>query len=110
MSDRLWGGRLETTWFDPCGGSAVLVVSTQHDDGIQRFRIEADSVHEFRFETDGGGRPWFYAEVTQAHLDIMSNKLVQLTLVLWSEEHTLTIRAAFIRIIEQANPIRATLR
>jgi hypothetical protein len=41
------------------------MVSTQHDDEIQRFRIETDSVHEFRFETDGGSQLWIYAEVTQ---------------------------------------------
>ena len=99
--DRLWGGRLETTWFDPCGGGAVLVVSTQYDGDIHRFRIEAESVREFRFESDGGGRPWFYAEVTQAHLAGTPDGMSQLTLLLWSEDHTMTIRADSIRVTEQ---------
>lgn len=100
MSGRLWGGRLETTWFDPCIGSAVFMVSTQHGDEIQRFRIEADSVREFRFETDGGGRPWFYAEVTEVHLDSRPDEMTELTLILWSEEHTITVRAISVRITE----------
>jgi hypothetical protein len=32
----------------------------------------------------------------------MPDQLAQLTLLLWSEEHTITIRAASIRITEQA--------
>jgi hypothetical protein len=102
ITGRLWGGRLETTWFDPGGGVAVLVVSTQREDEIQRFRIDADAVREFRFLTDGGGRPWFYAEVTQVHLDDRRpDGMTELILLLWSEDHTITIRAASIRITEQ---------
>ncbi|BAL89691.1 hypothetical protein AMIS_44710 [Actinoplanes missouriensis 431] len=66
----------------------------QHDDEVRRFRIEADAVREFRFETEGGGRPWFYAEVTDADMEKVPDQLIPLTLLLWSEDHTITIRAA----------------
>jgi hypothetical protein len=97
-ADRLWGGKLEATWFDAASGRVELVVSTSSGDDINRFRVEADSLREFRFETDGGGRPWFYAEVTSALFEEVADDLVRLTLVLWSESHEIVITAKSIEI------------
>ncbi|WIM97337.1 hypothetical protein ACTOB_000846 [Actinoplanes oblitus] len=100
LVDRLWGGKLESTWFDVAAGRADLVISTTSDDDVRRFRVVADSLREFRFETDGGGRPWFYAEVTSAFIEEVAEGLVRLTLVLWSEAHEMVISAKSITIEE----------
>jgi hypothetical protein len=101
-ADKLWGGKLEATWFDAASARVELVVSTSNGDEIRRFRVEADSLREFRFETDGGGRPWFYAEVTSAFVEDVADGLVRLTLVLWSEGHEMVISAKSIEIKEMA--------
>ncbi len=99
-ADRLWGGKLEATWFDAAAGRVEIVVSTSNGDDIRRFRVEADSLREFRFETGGGGRPWFYAEVTSAFVEEVADGWVRLTLVLWSEDHEMVITAKSIEIKE----------
>lgn len=103
LVDLLWGGKLEGTWFDVVSGRVELVISTSNGDEIRRFRVDVDSLREFRFETDGGGRPWFYAEVTSAFVEEVADGLVRLTLMLWSEGHEMVISAKSIEIKEMAS-------
>jgi hypothetical protein len=96
--NRLWGGRLEATWLDPCGDRVELVIAVASGDDVQRFSVEAQSIREFRFASEGHGRPWFYAEVTEVSVQEVADDMHRLVLILWSEDDVIEVVARSIEV------------
>jgi hypothetical protein len=100
--NNIWGGRLEAIWFDPGGSRVDLVIAVASGDDVRRFRIEAESVREFRFVSDHRGKPWFYAEVTEASIRSVGDDMIQLVILLWSEDNLIEVLARSIEMRVQS--------
>jgi len=84
-TDVLWGGQLQSVCFDPTTHNAsfrILVLT----DGLEvLYELTCVKVSEFRFE-NAIPEPWSYAEVTEVSTVPLSNGILRLQMMLWSED------------------------
>lgn len=96
----LWGGRLTRISFDPVTHSCSLEAEVLDAGRSTTYRLECQGVAELRFHSSIPD-PWSYAELTEADLAIdPSTGMSVLSLMLWSEDAGMEIRAQVVSLHE----------
>ena len=98
--EEIWGGRLTRLDFDPVSHRCTPVVEVLDGGRSMTCRIDCEGVADLRFR-NAIPDPWTYAEVTEAHLGVEATGAMVLSLMLWSEDAELVVRARHIRLQSQ---------
>lgn len=97
--DEVWGGVITACTFDPVAWALEFGVEVL--DGARR--------RSYVLTLDGVSRlvasreiplPWTYAELTEVHVVYEPSPDLNVTLVLWSEDATMTVRCSDVRVSE----------
>jgi hypothetical protein len=94
--NRLWGGVLERTDLDIAGQAMRLVVRVTENGITTRHTIVANGIADLAFHNSIPER-WSYAEVTSLDLS-KADDHVELSIVFWSDDCEMTIRAKRVRV------------
>ncbi len=98
--DGLWGGSLVSVAFDPVTWTLRCGVEVVDSGASRRYELTMDGVSDWH-SSRAVPLPWNRAELTEVHVTEVADQVL-VEMVLWSDDTSLEVRCASLRVDEVA--------